>query len=339
MEMLKNLVKGPQPEKHSPDKAPQTNRTMVVPSNVEPRRYTKFSKEDPGPRRDRFVSHKKTIAKTVAENKKRVDERGKFFSPSKTEKIFKDREGNEVEYFELNPEELLEDSKSPDKEYCNIIKEAIFYLHKKGGMIQKLKEKEEMLRFPIKVDTKEESELVDHLNKALEKQTIETKRLQEEIQVLIKGKNKAEEDLAKSVLDSDTKAKKIAELNYTIRVNNIKMQECQKKLKQQIKIIEELKKMNDNEQMKCMRDISSLKKEQANLLKLIEEKETEIKRLKRENEELNKKHPLVPEKKKALSKSFSYNPDEIINAVIESNISFHSIIECSNACFSLHLGC
>jgi hypothetical protein len=302
---------------------------MVVPSNIEPRRYTKFSKEDPGPRKDRFISYKKTIARTVADNKKRVDERGKFFSPSKAEKVFKDREGNEVEYFELNPEELFEDAKTPDKEHCNIIKEVVFYLHKKGMMTQKLKEREEMLRFPIRVDKKEESELVDHLNKALEKQAIETIRLQEEMQTLTKGKNKAEEDLAKSIVDTDTKAKKIAEFNYTIRVNNIKMQECQKKLQQQVKTIEELKKMNDNEQMKCMQDISLLKKEQVNLLKCIEAKEVEIKKLRKENEELRKECPLVTEEQKILSKSF-HKLNETIPIPIETNINFHSVIECSN---------
>eukprot|EP00826_Nyctotherus_ovalis_P003200 TRINITY_DN10646_c0_g1_i2.p1 TRINITY_DN10646_c0_g1~~TRINITY_DN10646_c0_g1_i2.p1 ORF type:complete len:336 (+),score=129.42 TRINITY_DN10646_c0_g1_i2:58-1065(+) len=331
MELLRNLVKGTQEGKDSPNKPAQANKSVVVTPNVETRRFSKFAKEDPGPRKDRFVSYKKAIVKNVADNKRRVDERGKFFSPSKAESVFKDREEGDVGYFDLNPEDLFELSKAADKTKDNysIIKQTALYLHTKGATLQRLQEKEQLLKFPVRVDTKQESELVDYLTKALERQTVETKKLQEEIQMLTKVKNKAEEDLSKVAVEVDAKSKKIAELNYTIRVGGIKMQECQKKAQQQVRSIEELKRMQNHEQMKYMQDIISFKKEQSNLLRTIDEKEVEIKRLRRENEELRKENPLATEEQKLLSKSF-HKLNETIPAIVETRANFHSIVECSN---------
>ena len=333
MELLKNLLGSSPDEKSKLDYA-QVNKSVVVPSNKEDTKRALYPKEDPGPRKDRFISCKKTIAKTVTGNKNRVDERGKLFNIKDADNDLKDHEGSISSLIELTNENVTQgcDKLEQNKEQCDVMKQTILYLKNKSKIIQQLEDKEKMLQFPIRIDIKEKSELVEYLKSELKKHESQFKKLQENFDNLLKAKNKTEEELAKNTIILDTKSKKIAELNYTINVSNTKIKEYQKKIFQQAKALDEIKKMNNHEQTKYIHDICLLKDENAKLIAKLKEKDLEIKKLEKEHEEFTAENALKADEQKIptnLSKSF-HKINESIHIPMEGNVTLHIILECDN---------
>lgn len=324
------------------------NKSMTVPKERSPAAQLKpLSKEDPGPLQGKMVSYKRTMVKTVTDNKKHLDQKTRNMDPSQRkqlEEIMVRHESDtkesgldlDVSYTQLTADLV----KVEDDKELNVLKETIKHLHHTTSLIRKLEKHEQGLVFPISTTTKEESELVQHLRADLARQATDAGKLREQIDGLTKERNKALEDLARVRTELDTRSKKIAELNYTNRCASTKIQELQKHLAQASNVLEETKRMYSQEQYKAMKELGSLKTERAKLQSLLDEERTTRKTVEKEKEDLQREIAARAEELR-LSKSINTKaPASKLNESTtqaqqsEAIFSFHAVMECSTVYFS-----
>ncbi len=158
MDMFKKMIGLGSDPKPDPAAESEVNKSMYVTPSKDKKLAASppRSKEDPGPLKGKMTTYKRTIVKTVTENKKRLDSK---LDLTKAEDTLARREMTEkglAAFFELKPEELIADLGKT--EHCEILKEAILYLHKNGASIVKLENQEQGLNFPSSPAAKDQSE-------------------------------------------------------------------------------------------------------------------------------------------------------------------------------------
>jgi len=310
----------------------QVNQSVIVSSSKEQKEVKKRSvKEDPGPQKGMMSLHKRPIVKTVNENKKKIDAKNANWSKAEdTIEKWENLNKAMTQFFELPISEILNNLQK--NENYEIIKQTIEYFHKNGSMMQKLENQEKALLFPIKTDSVlEESDLVKHLREANECQANEITKLNEQIKVITKDRNKISEELAKNKAELDAKSKNIAELNYTVRCSNNKIQEYYKQMQQLTKSLEELKRMYNQDQLSGIKSIANLKTEKQKLQTELDEEREKVKKLVKDNEELSHENAARSEENrsskpanKSMSKAFEPAAPSVTK---EDTINFHTVLK------------
>jgi hypothetical protein len=285
------------PEPRSPAKDPATysapepsesglNKTVIIAPSKEQKQLAHQIrpkvKEDPGPMKSVMIDWKKTLVKSVKDNKKRLEERQRWSRKGlddDAEELLLARDQQNITsayYFPLSLEDIMQGLvKQPYSPETETLLDVLKYMHQQGLERSQLIRDEQPLRFQYKPSLVEEQEVVQQLRGDVTRLAGEVRRWQEQAATLGGEKRKAEEQQARLSAEVDARGKKIAELTYNLRCANQQLLESRKMLVEQGRQLSEIKGMYGREQATAIKSLASLRSENAQLHERLEEEQTE----------------------------------------------------------------